>query len=120
MALVPDVEAIRSWAGAAEADIDDAQIQLILDAETVVQAAYVSWDPDLYPPGEMPEPLAQALLRRCGRAIAARGVPLSSLPFQDSGVGAPYGMTAPLRMTIPRWDNEVERYEAPWRVAGIA
>ena len=121
MAIPPQVKDVREWTGANVADISDQQIQLILDAETTLQDAYCLWpnwlDVDL-PAGEMPDSLAQALLRRCARTLAARGVPLGSLPAQQSGLGAEYGL--PGAGLLPRYDAEIERYEAPYRVAGIA
>jgi hypothetical protein len=119
--IPPDVTAIREWTGATVADVSDDQIQTIIDAESKLQIAYCLWpnwlDVNL-PDGEMPDSIYQALLRRCARALAARGVPLGSLPAVASGLGAEYGL--PGAGLLPRYDAEIERYEAPYRVAGIA
>jgi|SRR5215467_10814206 len=121
MALPPTVQDIRDWTGATTPDISDEQLQLILDAESTLQVAYCLWpnwlDVNL-PADEIPDAIAQALLRRCARALAARGVPLGSLPSVASGLGAEYGL--PGAGLLPRYDAEIERYEAPYRVAGIA
>ena len=121
MAIPPDVQAIRDWTGVTVADITDEQLQLVLEAEAMLQYAYCVWpnwlDVNL-PADEIPESIAQALLRRCARALAARGVPLGSLPAISAGVGAEYGL--PGAGLLPRYDSEIERYEAPYRVAGIA
>ena len=56
-------------------------------------------------------PLAQALLRRCGREISARQLPL--------GLSADMaGEYAPVR--LPAYDVEIERLEAPYRVIAVA
>jgi hypothetical protein len=116
MPLPPTVADVRAWAGVTPADISNDQITLILSSEAELQGAACDFYPEDIP--ELPEPLVQALLRRCARAIAARGLPLGSLPATTSGMGDPYGM--PRSMLLPRLDAEVERYEAPFRVIGIA
>jgi hypothetical protein len=121
MATPPNVADVRAWTGVAPGDLSDEQIQLILDAETALQYAYCYWPQPfdgVIPDGEIPDALAQAILRRCARAFAARGVPLGSLPAIASGLGAEYGL--PGAGLLPRYDAEIERYEAPYRVAGIA
>jgi len=112
MAGYPDVTAVRDWTGTTSMDISDDQLQLVIDTEVAIQEAYCYWD------GDLPEPLAQALLRRCARSVAARGVPLGSLPTVSAGLGAEYGL--PGAGLLPRYDAEIERFEAPWRVAGVA
>jgi hypothetical protein len=124
MAAFPTVADVRSWTGVTEFDLDDAQVQRVLDAESAIQAAYCWWDdadlePSLFRTGaEMPAPLVQALLRRCARHIAARPVPLGSLPVASSGLGGEYGL--PGAGLLPRFDPIIEQLEAPYREAGIA
>ncbi|MBO0713509.1 MAG: hypothetical protein J2P59_02045 [Acidimicrobiales bacterium] len=122
MALPPTVADVREWAGVPQADISDDQVGVILAAEAEGQAAFINWNLPLFdtvPEGEIPEALRQALLRRCARAIAARGLPLGTLPTAAAGVGAPYGLT-PTTVILPRLDNEVERLEGPFRQTAVA
>lgn len=121
MPTAPTVADVREWTGVAPGDITDDQIQLVLDSETSLQFAYCFWPQPFDPPladGEIPYAISQARLRRCARSFAARGVPLGSLPVIASGLGAEYGL--PGAGLLPRYDAEIERYEAPYRVAGIA
>lgn len=122
MATWPDVAAVRAWVGVPQADMSDEQLQLIIDAETSIQAAYIDWELpiwDVIAEDEFPDELVQALFRRCARSVAARGLPLGTLPTAASGAGAPFGLT-PTTMILPRLDNEVERFEAPYRLVPIA
>lgn len=99
MATPPSVTDVRDWLKVSVAAIDDAGLQAILDAETTSQARACTVDPfdaDHY----------MALLRRCGRAVAARGVPLGLAGSADSEFG-------PVR--LPSFDAEIERYEGPTR-----
>jgi hypothetical protein len=121
MAQYPTVDDVRAWVNVPEAEITDEQIDLLLSAEIDVQAEYCTFIPDWVPADEIPEAMAQALLRRCARAIAARGVPLGSLPVLATGVGANFGLPGTAAQAIlPRLDAEVERLEAAYRVVGIA
>jgi hypothetical protein len=121
MAQAPTVAQVRAWIGLTPADMTDAQLELILWAEEDTQDAYCDWDDSFLPPGDIPEPLALALLRRVARSVAARGVPLGTLPATSSGMGAEYGIPGGFGAgLLPRWDAEIERLEAPFRVAGIA
>jgi hypothetical protein len=101
----PSLEEVRHWIGVSDFELPDEELARILAAETGVQAA------DCDVPDPYPEELALAMLRRCARAAAARGLPLGSLPLPESGLGAPYGAPA-----IPRLDAEIERYEHAHRV----
>lgn len=58
-----------------------------------------------------PAALARALLRRCQREVAVRAVPLGALGIE----GNEYGPTA-----LPRWDAEIVRLEASYRIAVVA
>jgi hypothetical protein len=116
MTPLPDLAAVRAWIDTPPSEIGDDLLQGILDAEISTQLAYVVL-PDWADETEYPVPLAQALLRRCARAVAARGLPLGSLPIQMTGSGAEFAATAQL---VPRLDVEIERYEAPFRPVVIA
>jgi hypothetical protein len=97
-------------------EIDDGMLGEILQTELDTQLAYVLL-PDWADENDYPPALAQALLRRCARAVAARGLPLGSLPINMTGSGAEFAATA---MLVPRLDVEIERYEAPFRPVPIA
>lgn len=117
MAAWPELEQVRAWAGVPEAEISDDQLSLVMAAEMDIQLAYCAIE-DIEDP---PEAIAQSLLRRCARAIAARGLPLGSLPAPMTGVGAEYGLASAARsMMLPRLDAEVERLESPYRITAIA
>jgi hypothetical protein len=118
VAAYPTVDEVRAWIGAHPDEITDAQLAVILQSEIEIQAAYCVFIPAIVPNDEIPTPMYQALLRRCAREVAARGVPLGSLPAPQTGVGAEYGV-AGVRI-LPRYDAEIDRLEAPYRVAGIA
>lgn len=105
MAQLPDVAAVRSWSSVTTASLSDDQVQQIIDTEAALQAACCVWEDDY------PISLAQALLRRAAREIAARQLPLGL--SADTG-----GEYAPVR--LPSFDAEIERLEAPYRVVAIA
>lgn len=90
---------VRLWIGVPATVLTDAQLQDVIDAETSAQALLCTVDPVV----EYPD-LAQALLRRVGRAVAARNLPTGLVP------GAEFGL-----MRLPQVDAEIERYEAPHR-----
>lgn len=103
MAARPDIAAVRAWIRVPLTSIDDEQLGDVLAAETAAQNALCDTgdveDADAYP-----APLRVALLRRCARHVAARGVPLGLLDAGELGAA---------RLT--RWDPEIERLEAPHR-----
>lgn len=95
----PTVGQVREWTGVSVASISDAALGLVVDAEIVNQARVCRvcpYAPDLY----------QAVLRRCGRELAARGIPLGM-----SSAESEYG---PARLAS--FDAEVERLEGPSRL----
>ncbi|MDR1999459.1 MAG: hypothetical protein LBQ06_05905 [Frankiaceae bacterium] len=117
---LPDLGEVRAWIDVPRSDLPDDQLELILDAEVMVQSRFCT-----IPPGEdLPAPLVQALLRRCARAAAARGLPLGTLPINLTGAGAEYGIGAQGIAggggILPRLDAEIERYEAAWRAIPCA
>lgn len=109
MANVPDVDEVRAWLDVSAETGDDVLEDIVAgELANQVRACRMpaGWpeDPDLYPAD-----LRLAHFRRCGRAVAARGIPLGMLNDTEYG---------PTRLS--RWDAEIERYERPLRrfVAG--
>ena len=96
----PDLAKVRSWTGVNVSSIDDAALQVVIDAEVWSQAQVCTVDP--YTPN-----LYQAVLRRCARELAARGVPLGGMTAE-----AEYGPAQ-----LATFDAEVERLEGPSRIA---
>lgn len=96
----PDVAKVRRWTGVSASSISDEDLGLVLEAEVDGQAEVCRVDP-------YNAALYQAVLRRCARHLAARGVPLG----MTSGE-AEYG---PARLAS--FDAEVERLEGPYRIA---
>ena len=98
MALVPTVEEVRKWLKLAEASMDDTELGDVLAGEVTNQARACRV------PVEYPADLRQAMFRRCGRAVAAKGVPLGLAGSDEFG---------PTR--LPPFDAEIERYERSLR-----
>lgn len=90
----PDLAATRHWCGATVQSITDTELQRVLDAEVYNQASACTTDP--YSPD-----LYQAVLRRVGRVLAARGIPLGMTPGS-----AEFGPTR-----LAQFDAEIERLE---------
>jgi hypothetical protein len=99
--MIPDLAEVRAWIQIPASAVPDDMLQGVLDAEVILQAAACRVD-ELGPDAAQ----VQALYRRCGREVAARGVPLGMI-----GADSEYG---PAR--ISRWDSEVDRLEGPTRV----
>jgi hypothetical protein len=104
--IVPTVAEVRAWTNVTAQSLSDDQVNLIITAEAMLQAAFCAWGADVYPAA-----LSQALLRRTARTIAARQLPLGLTSDQGSE-------SQPVR--LPLLDVEIERLEAPWRVIPIA
>jgi hypothetical protein len=103
------VEEIRAWISPTNATDD--MILTVTAAELENQELVCSWPGrGADPPAVRPDALDQALKRRVARALAARGVTLGVIST-DADLGA---------TRLPRWDAEIERYEAPYRVVAIA
>jgi hypothetical protein len=106
---IPTVDDARAWLGVSLAAVSDEDLQAILDAELAIQARLldVPTDPEaVYPP-----PLARSLLRRVGREVAAKNVPLGF-------VGGEASEFSPIMLAS--WDSEVSRLEASYVVPVIA
>lgn len=94
----PSVAQVRRWTGVTTASISDEDLSVVLAAELHSQSRTCRVDPywpDLY----------QAVLRRCARHLAARGVPLGM-----TGGEAEFG---PARLSS--FDGEIDRLEGPHR-----
>jgi hypothetical protein len=100
--MIPDLAEVRAWIQVPASAVPDPMLQGVLDAEVILQASACRVDATLGPDAAQ----VQALYRRCGREVAARGVPLGMI-----GADSEYG---PAR--IARWDSEVDRLEGPTRV----
>lgn len=101
MASVPTVAEIRAWLKVSETAVSDAELTDVLDAEAQIQQQSCRV-PDTWPddPATYPPALRLALFRRCGRTVAARGVPLGLTGGEE------YGPTR-----LPTFDPEIERLE---------
>jgi hypothetical protein len=109
-AEVPTLEEVREWLQIPEPELGPGQLERIYWAEVGLQVAYNDTVP-------YTDWLAMALLRRCARAAAARGLPLGTLPIQSTGAGDAMNFGA---LLLPRIDAEIERYEGPTRVIAFA
>jgi hypothetical protein len=107
---IPTLEEVRAWIAVPATSLPDDDLQQILNAEIEIQARTCRIPEDsaeaVYPPA-----LARALLRRCQRQVAARNVPLGVLGAE----GAEFGP-----LNLPRWDAEVGRLEASYRIVVVA
>ncbi len=107
MAEVPDEAAVRSWLKLSTASMTPEELETVRQGELDVQLRSCRL-PQVPPGGELsavyPYALALALLRRCGRTVAARTVPLGVVGNDEYG---------PSR--LPAFDAEIERFERPYR-----
>jgi hypothetical protein len=101
MATVPTVAELRAWLKVTTAAMSDAELTDVLAAEVELQVMSCRV-PDTWPTdtAAYPPPLRLALFRRCGRSVAARGVPLGLTGSEEYG---------PAR--LPSFDPEIERLE---------
>lgn len=102
----PELDKLRAWLGVPTTVVDDAALLQVTEAELLLQAAAVRYDVDVDGvTSVMTADLLQALYRRVGREIAAKGLPLGLL-----GLESEFG---PARLS--RFDAEIERLEGPRR-----
>ena len=104
---LPPLEEVRRWLNLPATVLQDEDLTRVLEAEAGLQASACRIPLDVA--GTAYAPLAehtQALLRRAGREIAAKGLPLGVM-----GADSEYG---PSRLS--RWDAEIDRLEGPTRV----
>lgn len=104
MTALPSLDKIREWCGVSATSLPDDQLQVIYDGEAANQFR-VCRTPDPLDVTQRTDDQIAAIYRRCGRAVAAKGLPLGATPGNDE-----YGPTA-----LARWDSEIERYEGPTR-----
>lgn len=107
-AELPTLAEVREWLDVPTTELTSEQLATVFYAEAETQAAHCETEP--YTWG-----LRLAVLRRCARAAAARGLPLGTLPVQMTGYPDAYGA-----QILPRLDAEIERYEGPRRVIPFA
>lgn len=101
MAALPTVDEVRSWLKLADTSMSEEELADVLAAEVEDQGD-VCRIPVGYPgdPNAYPAKLRMALFRRCGRHIAARGIPLGTIASEEFG---------PSRLAS--FDAEIERLE---------
>lgn len=112
MPAIPDLATVRAYVKVPATSLSDEDLERMRVAGLESQAARCVWtgpagenDPAAYP-----DALAQALLRRIQREIAARNLPLGVV-----GLEAEYGPTR-----IPGFDALVEMHEAAFRRVVLA
>jgi hypothetical protein len=97
----PALDDVRAWIQVPATVLDDPQLAQVIAAEATIQGDLLTFDPFDFPRPDV----VQALYRRVGRAVAARGVPLGVM-----GADAEYGA-----VVLSRWDAEISRLEGPTR-----
>lgn len=108
MGTVPDLATVREYVRVPATTLSDADLDRMRVACLGDQEARCTWekaDPEAYP-----TVLAQALLRRIQREIAARNLPLGMV-----GLETEYGPSK-----IPAFDALVEHHEAAFRKVVLA
>lgn len=104
MTALPTLERVRAWCGVSPSSLSDEDLLVIYDGEAANQAR-VCRLPDPLDVTERTADQVAAFYRRCARAVAAKGVPLGTMPGGDE-----YGP-----QSLARYDAEIERYEGPTR-----
>lgn len=107
---VPDLAEVRDWIKVPVAQLSDEQLQQVIDSELTIQAR-INEVPEEAPGAVYPPPLAQALLRRCARQVAAKAVPLGMVGADATEYGP---------VSLPGWDAEIARLEASYRLAVVS
>ena len=104
---LPPLEEVRRWLSLPATSLADEDLTRVLEAEAGLQVAACRLPLDtsglIYEPTQAQ---TQALYRRVGREVAAKGLPLGVM-----GADSEYG---PSRLA--RWDAEIDRLEGPTRV----
>jgi hypothetical protein len=101
VAAVPNVDEVRAWLKLADSSMSDEELADVLAGEVEDQGD-VCRIPLEYPgdPNAYPHKLRMAIFRRCGRHVAARGIPLGTISSDEFG---------PSRLAS--FDAEIERLE---------
>ncbi len=102
-ANMPDPDQVREALGLSAGVIGDTLLAEVVDAAAELQAAHLT-----IPPAGYTAALRQALIRRVGRAVNARGIPLGA---QNTEFGTMY---------VPQYDSILQELEAPYRPQVIA
>jgi hypothetical protein len=101
----PTLAEVRDWCKVSAGAITDVQLGHILGAEIEQQGEVCDVAPDPTGQGLIPEWSYQALLRRCARQMAARGIPLGVSSDSEHGSSS-----------LPAFDGEISRIEGPYRL----
>lgn len=103
MTARPTLTEIRAAIGVPATAVPDVDLQRVYDAEVASQAARcnVGDEPDV----DTPPPLAQSLVRRVQREVAARNLPLGMI-----GIDSEYGA-----QRLPNTDALIDDLERPYR-----
>lgn len=108
---IPTTDDARAWVGVTEAQVSDADLSAILDAEQTVQARLCRLPDDTDGTAVYPNPLARALLRRVQCHLAKKNLPLGM-------VGGDAMEWSPV--SLQTWDAEVSRLESSYLVPVVA
>jgi hypothetical protein len=106
-----DLATVREYLRVPATALSDADLQRMLDGCADDQGRRCDWGQAAEPPGDYPDTLAQALLRRVQREVAARNLPLGMVGLD----AAEYG---PQR--LPVFDALVEEHERGYRRVVLA
>lgn len=101
---IPTLEQTRAWVGVTTAQVSDADLAGVLEAELVIQARVLILPTD----GagvSYPEPLGRALMRRVQCHLAKKNLPLGMVGG-DAAEWSPVSLQA--------WDAEVQRLESSY------
>jgi hypothetical protein len=107
---IPTVEQARAWVGVTVAQVSDADLSQILNAEQAIQARTCAL-PDDVTGAVYPDPLARALLRRVQCHLARKNLPLGMLGG-DATEWSP--------VSLATWDAEVSRLESSYLTPVVA
>lgn len=108
---IPTLEDARAWIGLSVAQVSDADLQAILDAEQAIQARLCDLPADPDGSAAYPDPLARALLRRVQCHLAKKNLPLGM-------VGGDATEWSPV--SLQTWDAEVARLESSYLIPVVA
>lgn len=106
---IPTVEQVRAWIGLSTAQVSDADLQEILDAESAIQARTCDLPTEV--DATYPMPLVRALYRRVQCHLAKKNLPLGM-------VGGDAMEWSPV--SLQTWDAEVSRLESSYLIPVVA
>jgi hypothetical protein len=107
---IPTVDDARAWIGLTAAQVSDADLGAILDAELAIQVRTCAV-PDDVTDAVYPAPLARALLRRVQCHLARKNLPLGMIGG-DAMEWSP--------VSLSTWDAEVSRLESSYLIPVVA